>query len=134
MFVMDHEIAEADEFDGRDTLMRAVEKMLHLDTDVLRKHFLNPFAFHGAGEAEQCQVGGAASWDFADGGSNEKWRILDHAFADQCAGTAFGQIALQAASVATKAELVNEASHDTAEQGSVVGFFVGLKQLLLLGN
>ena len=42
MFVMDDQIAKADQLDGRNALVRAVKKMLDADIDVLRKHLRNP--------------------------------------------------------------------------------------------
>ncbi len=122
VLVVDHEVAEADEFDGGDAFVCAIEKVLDVGGEVLREHFLDPFAFDGGGQAEEGEVFRAAGGDFTDGSGDEERGVLDDAFAHEGAGAAFGEVALEGAGVAADAELVDEAGHEATEEGGVVGF------------
>ena len=116
VFVMNHQIAEAHQFDGRDSFMRAVIEMLDLGVEVLGKHLFDPFPFHYAGQPQQSQIGRTARRDLAIAGGDKKSCILHHALAQERAAAAFGQIALQRALVPPDAKLIDEASHDAPEQ------------------
>src|SRR5581483_9807370 len=60
VLVVDHEVAEADEFDGGDAFVCPIEEVLDLGGEVLGEHFLDPFAFDGGGQAEKGEVFRAA--------------------------------------------------------------------------
>ena len=110
------------------------QHLSELGIDVLRKRLLDPLAFYGAGQPEQRKIFGAATGNFANGSDDEERGILDDAFAHEGSGAAFGEVAFEGAEVAADAELVNESGHETAEQGGVIGFFIGLQQFLLPGD
>ena len=56
VFVVDHQIVEPHQFDGADSFVRAIKKMLDSHGDLLGKHLLDPFPFHGRGQAQQCEL------------------------------------------------------------------------------
>ena len=71
MFVVDHQVAEAHQFDCRDALVGAIKQMLHLRGQMLRKHLFDPFSLHRAGQYQQRQICRAARGHFSNAGGHE---------------------------------------------------------------
>ena len=57
VFVMEDQVLEAEEFDGADAAVGAIIKMFDGGGHLAGKGFLDPFAFHRGGQAEQGQYG-----------------------------------------------------------------------------
>jgi len=66
MFVMNHQIAKAEEFDGGNAFVSAIIEMLDSCRDLFRKRLLDPFTLDRGGEAKQCHVFRAAARDLPD--------------------------------------------------------------------
>lgn len=128
VFVVDDEVAETDELYGCNAFVSAVVEVFHTGVHLLGEHLQDPLQLHGAGEAEEGEVLGGAGRDLADGGSHKQRGVLDDTFAHQGALASFREFTVESALAAADTQLVDEASHDAAEQGIVGGlgcFFRG---------
>ena len=126
------EIEVADELHGADALVLGVEKVLHGGAEMLGEHFRNPLRLHGSGEAEEGFSGG----DLVEVGCDEVGGVLDDTFAGELAFSFFGEVADGLVEISALGELVDEASHEAAEEGLFVWRVAGLAivEALLVGG
>jgi len=71
VLVVDDEVAEANQPDGGDALVRAVVKVFHPGRELLREDFLDPFALYGRCQSKQRPGLRAAPGDFAQDSGHE---------------------------------------------------------------